>query len=361
MRNLVRCHSILLVLFSSLLAGSALAREVPQGWPWHGVSMGVLSATPDGVARFKKNLGVNVIRLQLKSRHYAVRNKASADEARKHTFEWADSMLDECAKHGVKAIINVSHFPVDSSKSNQRTEMFWEDPKQIEEVKREVARTIEHFKNRGNELIAYDFMSEPVLKSGGKVIQPPKWPALLADIIEVIRKSDPDRWLIIAPGPWGGPTGYRDFQLPSYTKLILGVHMYAPHKFTHQGSKRYGYPGLIGLKTWDKNTIREYFEPLRDVAVKNNLPVLVGEFSAVRWAEGGERYIKELASIFEEYGWSWLYFSATGWHGWNPDYNQHYPGKDKGGNWRKDYVGERSVRWETLREIFGVKQGIEKP
>lgn len=101
--------------------------------------------------------------------------------------------------------------------------------------------------------------------------------------------------------------------------------------------------------------------PLRQFQKQHDVPVMVGEFSAVRWAEGGEQYLNDLAELFDEYGWSWHYFSATGWHGWNPDYNQNYPGKDGVGNWKKDYVGERSVRWQTLREIFSVKQGNSKP
>ena len=111
-------------------------------------------------------------------------------------------------------------------------------------------------------------------------------------------------------------------------------------------------------KVWNAEVLKEVMGPLRVFQKKHQVPVVIGEFSAVRWAEGGEQYIKDLVAIFNDYGWGWLYFSGSGWHGWNPDYNHHFPGKDNGENrWQEDFVGEQSLRWQTLREIFSAKTG----
>lgn len=112
------------------------------------------------------------------------------------------------------------------------------------------------------------------------------------------------------------------------------------------------YPGIIGLKQWDKDALREVLEPIRAFQRQHPAPVYIGEFSAVRWAKGGERYITDLASIFREYGWGLSYFSATGWHGWNPDYNSKYSDNNPK-NWKQDYLGDDSERWRTLDVIFG--------
>lgn len=328
------------------------AAELPAQWPWKGVSMGFPDASPSDIKRYKDSLNVSVVRLQLKARQHAHKNKLSAEVARQEAFVWADKMLDECAKQGVLAIINVSHFPIDATKPSQRTEEFWSNDASRSDAILEVNKTVNHFKGRGAELIAYDFMSEPVLQKNGGSFQPPKWPKMLSEIVGKVRAADAERWLIVAPGPWGGPDGYKNFKVPHASRLILGVHMYAPQRFTHQVGKTYTYPGIINLRNWDKQKLRNSLVDLREISSKNGLPVLVGEFGAVRWADGGEQYLMDLASIFDESGWGWLYFSASGWHGWDPDYSRVYPGKDGDMKWKENFVGDKSERWKTLHSIF---------
>ena len=88
-------------------------------------------------------------------------------------------------------------------------------------------------------------------------------------------------------------------------------------------------------------------------------PVYIGSFSAVRWAKGGEEYISDAVSIFNEVNWGWAYFSATGWHGWNPDYDNIFS-NDESYKWKEHRVGQDSARWETLRKIFLPKDGASK-
>ena len=91
---------------------------------------------------------------------------------------------------------------------------------------------------------------------------------------------------------------------------------------------------------------------LRKFQLKNQVPVWIGEFSAIRWAKGAEVYINDLVSIFEDYGWGWTYFSLNGWHGWNPDYNEIQP---KENEWKSHFVGTTSSRWATLKQLFITK------
>ena len=45
--------------------------------------------------------------------------------------------------------------------------------------------------------------------------------------------------------------------------------------------------------------------------------IYAGEFSAVSWAEGADRYLADLISLFEEYGWDWSYHAFREWPGWD--------------------------------------------
>lgn len=334
---------------------------MPPKWPWHGVSMGFPEATPKDLERYHKELGINVVRLQVKARQFAEKQAISGDKALDAGLLWADEMLDTCARLGVVAVVNISQFPLNPSEPEQKTPEFWRRSESRRGVLTTVRHVVESLRHRGNELVAYDFMSEPVIVRGGKSIAPEPWPELLQQIVTIVNDKDSKRWLLVSPGPWGGADGYLAFDPPTGARLIWGAHIYTPHAFTHQGIREISpgknYPGLIGWRFWNKNTLRKTLQPLIDFNKQHPGPVFIGEFGAARWAEGGERYLRDLADMIADQGWGWAYFSGTGWHGWNPDYNQHYPGKDEEypDEWKQDYVGDKSLRWQTLRSIFNVQ------
>jgi hypothetical protein len=340
--------------------GAVGGKEFPPGWPWRGITIVFPGGTPGDLEQYRGNLGSNAVRLWLQTRKYAQDQKVSDKEAFEASMKWADTMLDTCSRLGITAVVGINSFPLDPSKPNQTTAAFWENQADQEDMVQTIREVAKHFKGRSVELGAYDFMSEPVLYQGGRTVAPPLWPQLLRKIISAIRKEDENRWIIVAPGPWGLPEGYKKFDPPADQKLVWGVHMYLPHIFTHQGIRDCPlgttYPGRISSNFWDKDALRAALEPLRRYQVLHPGPVFVGEFSAVRWAKGGEKYICDLVEIFEEYGWGWAYFSVKGWQGWDPDYNSEY-GSDKIA--KGQFVGEKSARWNTLRTIFGVKK--DKP
>lgn len=57
--------------------------------------------------------------------------------------------------------------------------------------------------------------------------------------------------------------------------------------------------------------------PVRDFQMRHKARIYVGEFSAVAWAEGADRYIADCIELFEEYGWDWSYHAFREWHGWD--------------------------------------------
>ena len=93
--------------------------------------------------------------------------------------------------------------------------------------------------------------------------------------------------------------------------------MYNPGSFTHQGvnntygeqgkQERIAYPGVIDGAKWDKEMIRKSLKPVRDFQLRHNARIYVGEFSAIAWAPGAEKYLADCISVFDEYGWDWTY------------------------------------------------------
>ncbi|MDQ6981826.1 MAG: cellulase family glycosylhydrolase [Mariprofundus sp.] len=359
----------LLLIFLFVCQMPTQAADMPAGWPWHGVSLDNLSSSPADIEKFQQELGINVVRLQLKPVKLAKRKKITADLAWSESIAWLDLMLDECSRLKVKGIVNLSHFPFDAKYPQiqvaQYTPEFWSDQEQLNGVVQTVTTLMKDLRKRGGEFAAIDIMSEPAVQHGKDLLIPMNWHELMRKVIASIRSERPDVWIFVSPPPLGAPPAYSGFEPFSDKFIIYNAHMYIPYSFAAQGigRKKFGikYPGKISGKVWNVDELKKVVEPLRDFQIRNDVPVMIGEFSAIRWADGGGQYVKDLASIFDEYGWSWIYFSGTGWHGWNPDYNQHYSGQDKTGNWQKDYVGDHSERWKTLREIFAVKQKSVAP
>jgi len=336
-----------------------VGQKLPPKWPWHGVSMGFPEATPKDLERYHHELGINVVRLQVKARQFAMKQNISGDKALDAGLRWVEEMLDVCARLGIEGIVNISQFPLDPSKPGQTTPEFWRNPESRLSVLHTAQRVVEHLSGRGDELAAYDFMSEPVIAMGQTSVIPGPWPVLLQQITNIVNGKDKKRWLLVSPGPWGVVSGYKLFKPPTGERLIWGAHIYTPHAFTLQGEKSLqngaSYPGLIRLRYWNKVVLRNSMQPLVDFNKRNPGPVFVGEFGAVRWADGSEQYLLDLADIFAEQGWGFAYFSATGWHGWNPDYNSEYGNNQQA---ISQLVGDKSVRWQTLRTIFKV-QGVQ--
>lgn len=61
---------------------------------------------------------------------------------------------------------------------------------------------------------------------------------------------------------------------------------------------------------------------MRDFQLKYGARIYVGEFSAVRWAPGADRYLEDCISIFEEYGWDWSYHAFREWSGWSVEHSE---------------------------------------
>lgn len=357
-----RVIGIALMMLSGLLSWEARASDepMPASWPWRGVSIGFPGGGVADLERYKKRLPMNVVRLNIDARRYAEMNHVGGKQALQKAMDWSDSMLDASARLGMGVVVQINHFPLDPSAPHKMGDpSFWKTDESLVEIVSVSGQLAERFHRRGAELAAYQVVSEPVMIVDGRAVAPPQWPKLLGRIVSEIRKFDSQRWIVVSPAPGGVPRGYADFHPPHDRRLIWGSHVYVPYAFTHQGIKggKLGvkYPGRIGLKRWDKDALREALEPLSIFQKQHYAPVYIGEFSAVRWAEGAEQYIVDLSSIFDEYGWGWSYFSATGWHGWNPDYNSEFSDDDPK-NWKLDYSGDGSTRWRTLDVILTPKR-----
>ena len=145
-----------------------------------------------------------------------------------------------------------------------------------------------------------------------------RWRMLAIRTIREIRAIDRDRRVIFGHG--ADPTEFlRMRPLPQdLNPLMYSIHMYRPMAFTHQGltgfpSSEVSYPGVINGTMWNRQKVRQFLGRVREYQTRHGVKIFAGEFSAVRWADGADLYLKDLIEVFEDYNWPWCY------HHWPSD------------------------------------------
>jgi hypothetical protein len=177
------------------------------------------------------------------------------------------------------------------------------------------------------------------------------WRQLAESAARAIRAVDPARTIIVEPVEWGSPGGLAELEPLDMPNVVYSVHMYIPHAFTHQGvhggKQQYAYPGVIEGKRWDKAALEAALRPAIEFQRAYDVPIYLGEFSAIRWAPGDSacRYLGDLIEIFEAHGWDWSYHAFREWDGWSVEHGSdpqdHRPAK------------EPTARQELLLRWFG--------
>lgn len=241
----------------------------------------------------------------------------------------ADEMLDldralvAARRHGIRLLIDL-HAPPGGRLSDGTMSMLLEQPYQDHFV-----RVWERFatRYRGNPAVwGYDLVNEPVQNTPSPAGLA-DWLGLQVKAAQAVRAIDPDTPIIIEVDAWDSPHRFAWLEPVDVPNVIYQAHMYFPGEYTHQGvhnawgehgtAARPAYPGIFNGRPFDRAALARHLQPVRDFQLAYNVHVIIGEFSAARWAPGADRYLADCISIFEEYGWDWTYHAFREWQGWS--------------------------------------------
>ena len=137
------------------------------------------------------------------------------------------------------------------------------------------------------------------------------WNAMLKEWLPVVRKSNPNRILVIGSANFNSFYEVKALDVPKDDrKIIVTFHYYMPNKFTHQGapwtpdSNRY-----LGMK-WgtdqEKRAIARDFKVVAKWGQENGRPIYLGEFGVYYKADPNSRFqwTKAVADTAAECGFS---------------------------------------------------------
>lgn len=309
-----------------------------------------------------KKWNVNLVRYQMSPGPKAIKEKldgAKYLEWIKKEIKRIDKCIEICEKYGIKVIIDLHRGPGTKQSIVNSNILSWNETSQqtLIDTWRILAK---HYKGNPN-VYAYEILNEP--KEDNYVYKPEEksldWLSLAPLAAKEIRKIDQDTPIIISPVEYSMPRGFKFFRPFNIPNIIYTVHMYEPGVFSHQGAgilkndkTKIKYPGMIKGKYWDKKALKLALKPVRDFQLRYNVPIFVGEFSAIRWAPGNsaEIYIRDCIEIFEEYGWDWTYHAFREWDGWSVEH----------GNDKNDHeLKETTPRKELLLKYFKLNKKIK--
>ncbi len=301
------------------------------------------------IRNFAQKWGGNLLRFQINRNWHLANDNRDLQEYNR----WVDTRLDMlektlswCEQYGVYVVVDLHALP-GGRYENRSMAMFYER-KYADEFIRIWRKIAMRFKGCRT-IWGYDLVNEPVhdmeLPEGMDDFR-----ELQIKAAEAIRKIEAGKPIIFEVFKWDSPEGFRYMRPVEMPNIIYQAHMYLPFAFTHQGVNGTPagivYPGLINGREENPQTLREYLKPVREFQSAYNVHIYIGEFSAARWAPGAEKYLDDVISIFEEYGWDWSYHAYREASCWSLEHTEN---KEK-----VELAVEPTERLKVLKKWFAL-------
>jgi endoglucanase len=159
--------------------------------------------------------------------------------------------------------------------------------------------------------VLFELLNEPHAKLDAE-----HWNALLAEMLAIVRRTNPTRTVVIGPTQWNSLDQLPALRLPEGDRNILVTfHYYEPFRFTHQGASWTDMVTVHGI-SWgneaDHARLAADFAKVAGWSKQTRRPVLLGEFGA--YDKSGTpialraAYTNAVAREAERNGFAWAYW-----------------------------------------------------
>lgn len=158
------------------------------------------------------------------------------------------------------------------------------------------------------------------------------WNDTVADLIRVIRQTNPTRTIVVGPSHSYRHTYLDELRLPANDRnLLVTFHYYLPMTFSHQGAPWDAATRDLRNVTWgtpaDKDELSSNFALVSRWAAANRRPILLGEFGAYDGSgtpvAQRAAYNAAVAREAERRGFAWCYWQFMGFNDFNGQWDKH--------------------------------------
>jgi endoglucanase len=225
-------------------------------------------------------------------------------------FARVESVVDKLLAKGLYVVLNMHHYhQIDGDKLNSRE--FAVDSA-IVDVRFLILwqQIAERFREKNDHLL-FELYNEPHAR-----LTPSAWNDLAARALNVVRKSNPDRIVVIGPTDWNAAHALSSLRLPNDANVIATVHNYQPFNFTHQGAEWVSPMRPTGVRCCDAGQQAAAIAPLTTAKAwsdANRYPIFLGEFGAYSKADMSSRvaFARLVRDQAEARGISWSYWELA--------------------------------------------------
>jgi len=213
-------------------------------------------------------------------------------------FDRLDWLVNEALERGFTVIIDEHQYWVMGRDPIGKKDIFLETWRQM----------AEHYKDYPDN-VYFGVLNEP-----NNNLTPYLWNFILKDVYKVLRESNPARTLVIGPGDWNNIEGLEFLELPGEDRnIIVEIHYYSPHRFTHQG-----VDGRDTLITWgspeERKAVENDFNIAAEWAKRYDRPLYLGEFGVSKKAdqESAVQWLRFVREQMEKNNMSWAMWNMMG-------------------------------------------------
>jgi endoglucanase len=216
-------------------------------------------------------------------------------------FDRIDWVVEQAVANDLVVILNIHHYE----------EIFSDPPGQRERFLALWEQIAGHYQDTP-ETVVFELLNEP----NGDQLTAPVWNELAAEALAVVRRGNPQRFVIIGPVNWNNVDALSSLELPADDRRIIATfHYYNPFQFTHQGAEwTAGSDSWLGT-TWEatetqRAAVQRDLEKAAQWSRENQRPVYLGEFGAYHKADmqSRARWTEFVARTAEAGGMSWAYW-----------------------------------------------------
>lgn len=244
-----------------------------------------------------------------------------------------DQVLQWAFKHKLSVILDMHKLPGSNFEMNPDNRLFLSPSLQNAAV--EIWTTLaKRYKAVGQEL-RFEILNEPVAEN------PDDLTRFYDKMIRTIRRISPNRTLLLCSNRWGSFHTVQHLEpLLSHNNIVIAVHYYDPHVFTHQGAPwvkldhpdlpQIQFPGIVpdmspyvpehhyALRksgtTLSSTSISEDFKKLTAWAASKGADLHLGEFGVYTKAdpESRERWYRAVLAQCAKYKIGWAVWDYQG-------------------------------------------------
>ena len=283
--------------------------------------------------KLAKKAGFDHVRLPVRfNAHADTKAPYTIDETFFKRVDWA---IEQAKSQGLAVIVDIHHYEEMENDPDTETPRFYGLWEQI--AKRYAGQP---------ESVIFELLNEPC-----KNLNPVKLNVLHKKGIEIVRKTNPTRIIMVDSYFWANTNYLRTLELPNDPNIVAQFHMYQPILFTHQGAPwmgpEYGTTGIIfpgppakpvqptqdamqmsWVRDWLKSyntaptaanpsgpkTIKDEFDRVSTYAQNSGKRVYLGEFGAINSADMASRanYLKAVREESERRNIAWCVWDDGG-------------------------------------------------